>query len=74
MNERNTMTEMTAKIEQNERILAKSRLLQLAVKKRCYPGVTLKLYNTVYENQVENGASVYYLDSDNEVKFRAGSK
>lgn len=74
MNERNTMMEMTAKIEQNEKILAKSRLLQLVVKKRCYPGVTLKLYNTVYENQVENGASVYYLDSDNEVKFRAGSK
>ena len=74
MNERNTMTEMTAKIDQNERILAKSRLLQLIVHKRCFPGVTLKLYNTVYENQVENGASVYYLDSDNEVKFRAGTR
>ncbi len=74
MNERNTLTEMTAKIDQNEKILAKSRLLQLIVHKRCFPGVTLKLYNTVYENQVENGAAVYYLDSDNEVKFRAGTR
>lgn len=74
MNERNTMADMTAKIEQNEKILAKSRLLQLIVKKRCYPGVSLKLYNTILENQIENGASVYYLDSDNEIKFRAGGK
>lgn len=74
MNERNTMTEMTAKIDQNEKILAKSRLLKLVVNKRCYPGVTLKLYNTTYENQIENGACVYYLDSDNEIKFRAGTK
>lgn len=74
MNERNTMAEMSSKIELNEKILAKSRLLQLIVRKYCYPGVTIKLYNTNFENNVENGASVYYLDNDNEIKFRAGNK
>lgn len=74
MNERNTMAEMSSKIEQNELTLSQSRLLQLTVKKRIYPGVIIKLYNALFENQMENGASVYYLDSDNEIKFRAGSK
>lgn len=73
MNERNTMADMSERIEKNERILAKSRLLQLIVKKRCYPGVYLKLYNSVYENNVENGAVVFYLDSNNEIRFRAGN-
>lgn len=73
MNERNTLADMSDRIEKNEKILAKSRLLQLIVKKRCYPGVTLKLYNSIYENNVENGAVVFYLDSNNEIRFRAGN-
>ncbi len=73
MNERNTMADMSERIEKNERILAKSRLLQLIVKKRCYPGVSLKLYNSVYENNTENGSVVFYLDSGNEIRFRAGN-
>lgn len=73
MNERNTLADMSDRIEINEKILAKSRLLQLIAKKRCYPGVTIKLYNSIYENNVENGAVVFYLDSNNEIRFRAGN-
>ncbi len=72
MNEKNTLADMTVKIEQNERILAKSKLLQLNVKKKCFPNVTIKLYNAIYENRVETGQVTFYLDEDNEIKFRAG--
>ena len=74
MNERNTLADMTERIEHNEKILAKSRLLQLIVKKKCFPGVSLKLYTAIYENNVENGSVVFYLDSDNEIRFRAGNR
>ena len=72
MNERNTLAEMSAKIVQNEQILAKSRLLQLIVQKKCFPGVSIKLYTSTYDNNIENPPVVFYLDSDNEIKFRAG--
>lgn len=71
MNERNTLSDMSSKIEQDEKILAQSRKLQLTVKNKCYPGVTLKLFNAMYDNNVECGSLTYYLDSDNEIKFRA---
>lgn len=74
MNERNTLADMTERMESNERILAKSRLLQLIVKKKCHPGVSLKLYNSIYENNVESGAVVFYLDANNEIRFRAGDR
>ncbi|MCM1055426.1 MAG: FapA family protein [Bacteroides sp.] len=74
MNERNTLAEMTAKIDENERILAKSRQLQLIVKTKCFPGVSLKLYNSTYDNNIESPGVVFYLDSDNEIKFRAGGR
>lgn len=72
MNERNTLAEMSEKIEENERILAKSRLLQLIVQKKCFPGVSIQLYTSKYDNNIENPPVVFYLDSDNEIKFRAG--
>ena len=71
MNERNTLADMSAKIEQDEKMLAQSRQLQLTVKNKCYPGVTLKLYNAIYDNNIECGSLVYYLDSANEIAFRA---
>ena len=71
MNERNTLSDMSAKIEQDDKVLAQSRLLQLTVKNKCYPGVTLKLFNAMYDNNVECSSLTYYLDSDNEIKFRA---
>lgn len=74
MNEKNTLADMAVKIDQNERILAKSKLLQLGVKSKCFPNVTIKLYNAIYENRVETGQVTFYLDSDNEIKFRAGAK
>ena len=74
MNERNTLAEMTAKIDENERILAKSRQLQLIVKTKCFPGVSLKLYNSTFDNNIESPGVVYYLDSDNDIKFRAGGR
>lgn len=74
MNERNTLAEMSAKIDENERILAKSRQLQLIVKSKCFPGVSLKLYNSTYDNNIESPGVVFYLDSDNEIKFRAGGR
>ena len=74
MNEKNTLADMAVKIDQNERILAKSKLLQLGVKSKCFPNVTIKLYNAIYENRVETGQVTSYLDSDNEIKFRAGAK
>lgn len=72
MNERNTLAEMSDKIEENERILAKTRLLQLIVQKKCFPGVSIQLYTSKYDNNIENPPVVFYLDSDNEIKFRAG--
>ena len=72
MNERNTLAEMSAKIEDNEKVLAKSRLLQLIVQKKCFPGVSIKLYTSTFDNNIENPPVVFYLDSDNEIKFRAG--
>ena len=72
MNERNTLAEMSDKIEENERILAKSRLLQLIVQKKCFPGVSIQLYTSKYDNNIENPPVVFYLDSANEIKFRAG--
>ncbi len=72
MNERNTLAEMTAKIDENERVIAKSRQLQLIVKTKCFPGVSLKLYNSIFDNNVESQGVVFYLDSDNEIKFRSG--
>lgn len=74
MNEKNTLADMAVKIDQNERILAKSKLLQLGVKNKCFPNVTIKLYNAIYDNRVETGQVTFYLDSDNEIKFRAGVK
>lgn len=71
MNERNTLADMSNKIEQDEKVLAQSRLLQLTVKNKCYPGVSLKLFNAIYDNNVECGSLTFYLDSDNEIKFRA---
>lgn len=71
MNERNTLADMSTKIEQDEKVLAQSRLLQLTVKNKCYPGVTLKLYNAIYDNNVECGSLTYYLDAANEIQFRA---
>ena len=71
MNERNTLAEMSSKIEQDEKVLAQSRLLQLTVKNKCYPGVSLKLYNAIYDNNLECGSLTYYLDANNEIKFRA---
>lgn len=72
MNEKNTLADMAVKIDQNERILAKSKLLQLGVKNKCFPNVTIKLYNAIYDNKVETGQVTFYLDADNEIKFRAG--
>ncbi|MCM1299025.1 MAG: FapA family protein [Firmicutes bacterium] len=74
MNEKNTLADMAVKIDQNERILAKSKLLHLGVKNKCFPNVTIKLYNAIYDNKVETGQVTFYLDSDNEIKFRAGVK
>ena len=71
MNERNTLADMSTKIEQDEKVLAQSRLLKLTVKNKCYPGVSLKLFNAIYDNNVECGSLTFYLDSDNEIKFRA---
>lgn len=71
MNEKTTLAEMSAKISENEELLAKSRKLQLIVKKKCHPGVSIKLYTSVFENNQECGNVVFYLDSDNEIKFRA---
>ena len=71
MNERNTLADMSNKIEQDEKVLAQSRLLQLTVKNKCYPGVSLKLFNAIFDNNVECGSLTFYLDSDNEIKFRA---
>lgn len=71
MNERNTLADMSAKIAENEDLLAKSRKLQLIVKKKCNPGVSIKLYTAVYENNQEYSNVAFYLDSDNEIKFRA---
>lgn len=71
VNERNTLADMSAKIDENERILAKSRQLQLTVKNKCFPGVSIKLYNSTYDNNIENPGVIYYLDSDNEIKFRS---
>ena len=71
MNERNTLADMSSRIEADDKVLAQSRLLQLTVKNKCYPGVTLKLFNAIYDNNIECGSLTYYLDSDNEIKFRA---
>lgn len=71
MNEKTTLAEMAAKIAENEELLAKSRKLQLIVKKKCYPGVNIKLYTAILENNQESGNVAFYLDSDNEIKFRA---
>lgn len=71
MNERNTLTDMSTRIEQDDKVLAHSRRLQLTVKNKCYPGVTLKLFNAIYDNNVECGSLTYYLDAANEIKFRA---
>ena len=72
LNERNTLAEMQIKMEDNEKIIEKSRLLQLVVQKKCFPNVTIKLFSSIYDNTTENPSTVFYLDADNEIRPKSG--
>lgn len=74
MNERKVLEDMSAKIEKSENTLARSRQLQLIVKSKCYPGVSVKLYTSLYTNNREMGPCTFYLDSNNEIQIRNSAK
>lgn len=58
--------------DHEEMIIQNSRMLTLKVKNKIYPGVTVKIFTSVCDNDSECGNCTFYLASDGEVSFRAG--
>lgn len=73
MSEKPRLVAESQLIEESEALLQKGKNLRLMVKSRAFPGVNIRIFNSVYDNLNECGNCTFYLGTDGEVAMRPGT-
>ena len=72
MTEKPRLIEVSQQLEHTEAVIHHSKGLRLMVKNRAYPGVNIRIFNSIYDNLHECGNCTFYLGENSEVCMRPG--
>lgn len=73
MTEKPRLIDASQQLEQLEATITKSKSLRLMVKSKAYPGVNIRIFNSIYDNLHECGNCTFAIGADGEIAMRPGS-